>query len=281
MNCRAGCSSRAYHPRDRPTRQGWRRETSFSRSARTACARRPSSTTRCGSSAVPARKSRCASCMTSTWSTSRCARSIAWSISRREPCISASGGSPKRPMLVYAATIFASAFLLFLVQPIVAKEILPWFGGSAAVWTTCLVFFQTALLAGYAYSDMAVRRLQPRAQVALHVVLLATSLALLPIIPAAHWKPAGDENPSWLILGLLAITIGLPFFLLSTTSPLVQAWFARTRAGQSPYRLFALSNLASMMALLGYPLLLEPNSTTRGQAIGWSAAYAAFVVLCA
>ncbi|HZQ59887.1 MAG TPA: fused MFS/spermidine synthase [Casimicrobiaceae bacterium] len=184
-------------------------------------------------------------------------------------------------MLVYAATIFASAFLLFLVQPIVAKEILPWFGGSAAVWTTCLVFFQTALLAGYAYSDMAVRRLQPRAQVALHVVLLATSLALLPIIPAAHWKPAGDENPSWLILGLLAITIGLPFFLLSTTSPLVQAWFARTRAGQSPYRLFALSNLASMMALLGYPLLLEPNSTTRGQAIGWSAAYAAFVVLCA
>ena len=98
-------------------------------------------------------------------------------------------------MLLYACTIFASAFLLFLVQPIVAKQILPWFGGSAAVWTTCLVFFQVALLAGYAYSDLTTRRLRPRAQIALHVVLLASSLALLPIIPDASWKPSG--RASW------------------------------------------------------------------------------------
>jgi len=184
-------------------------------------------------------------------------------------------------MALYAATIFVSAFLLFLVQPVVAKEILPWFGGSAAVWTTCLVFFQTALLAGYAYSDLVVRRLSARMQLKLHTVLLLVSLATLPIIPAAHWKPAGNESPSWLILGLLAGTIGLPYFLLSTTSPLVQVWYARARLGASPYRLFALSNLASMLALLGYPFLLEPFAPTRTQAWGWSVAYAVFVALCA
>jgi len=183
-------------------------------------------------------------------------------------------------MLLYAATIFVSAFLLFLVQPVMAKQILPWFGGSAAVWTTCLVFFQTTLLAGYAYSDLAVHRLAPRAQVRLHVALLVVSLIALPIVPGGSWKPAGDENPSWLILGLLAVTIGLPYFLLATTSPLIQAWFARARPGASPYRLFALSNLASMLALVGYPFLLEPWAPTRGQALGWSAAYALFVVLC-
>ncbi len=184
-------------------------------------------------------------------------------------------------MLLYAATIFVSAFLLFLVQPVMAKQILPWFGGSATVWTTCLVFFQTALLAGYAYSDVTVRRLTPRAGVRLHALLLLASLALLPIIPGVQWKPGGAENPSWLILGMLAATIGLPYFLLSTTSPLVQAWFARARPGASPYRLFALSNFASMLALVGYPFLLEPWAPTREQAIGWSFGYALFVLLCA
>ncbi len=184
-------------------------------------------------------------------------------------------------MPLHAATIFISAFLLFLVQPVTAKQILPWFGGSATVWSTCLVFFQTALLAGYAYADATVRRLAPRTQVRLHVVLLVASLAVLPIVPGAQWKPAGDENPSWLILGLLVATIGAPYFLLSTTSPLLQAWFARRFPGRSPYRLFALSNLASMLALVGYPFLLEPWTVTRAQAIGWSAGYALFVVLCA
>ncbi len=182
-------------------------------------------------------------------------------------------------MPTFALTIFASAFLLFLVQPIVAKQILPWFGGSAAVWATCLVFFQTTLLLGYAYADYTVRRLAPRTAVRLHVVLLVLSVVTLPIIPAAHFKPVGDENPIFLILGLLAATIGLPYFLLSTTSPLLQAWFARRFPGRDPYRLFALSNLASLVALLGYPFLLEPWIATRAQAWAWSAGYVAFVAL--
>ncbi len=182
-------------------------------------------------------------------------------------------------MILYALTIFSSAFLLFLVQPIFAKQILPWFGGSAAVWATCLVFFQSALLAGYAYADLLVRRISPRVQVRLHVALLLLALAFLPIVPGADWKPAGGENPSSLILGLLGATIGLPYFLLSTTSPLIQAWFARTFPNASPYRLFALSNLASMIALVGYPFLIEPWVTTRVQALAWSAGFSAFVVL--
>ena len=183
-------------------------------------------------------------------------------------------------MLLYAVTIFVSAFLLFLVQPVMAKQILPWFGGSATVWTTCLVFFQSTLTAGYAYADWTVHKLAPKRSVQLHLLLLVASLLVLPIMPADRWKPDGDENPSWLILGMLAATIGLPYFLLSTTSPLVQAWFARRFHGASPYRLFALSNLASMLALLGYPFLLEPWTATRAQAWGWSAGYVLFVALC-
>ena len=183
-------------------------------------------------------------------------------------------------MPLFALTIFASAFLLFLVQPIVAKQILPWFGGSAAVWTTCLVFFQSALTAGYAYADVLARRLSPSRQAVLHSALLAVSLLALPIVPAAFWKPSGGENPVALILGLLAATIGLPYFLLSTTSPLLQAWFARRFAARNPYRLFALSNLASLAALVSYPFVIEPRVPTRMQALLWSAGYALFAVLC-
>ncbi len=182
-------------------------------------------------------------------------------------------------MILYAATIFISAFLLFLVQPVIAKQILPWFGGTAAVWTTCLVFFQSALLLGYFYSDWTTRKLSPRHQAILHIILIAVAIALLPIIPGAGWKPAGDEEPTLRIILLLTATIGLPYFLLSTTSPLIQAWFARSYPGQSPYRLFALSNLASMIALLGYPFIFEPNVTTRTQAIGWSIGFGVFAIL--
>ena len=186
-------------------------------------------------------------------------------------------------MYLYAATILVSSFLLFLVQPIIAKQILPWFGGTAAVWTTCLVFFQLALLAGYAYSDLS-NRLKPKTQTTLHILLLLASLASLPIIAATGWKPAGDEDPLWRILGLLAATIGLPYFMLSTTGPLVQSWFAREHADPATakrvYRLFALSNLGSLVGLLSYPFAIEMWVPTHTQAVGWSAGYGLFVLLC-
>ncbi len=183
-------------------------------------------------------------------------------------------------MLLYAGTIFLSAFLLFLVQPVIAKQILPWFGGAAAVWAICLVFFQTVLLFGYAYADWTARHLTPRRQVWLQLGLIALSLLTLPIVPDARWKPAADAEPTLLILGLLAATIGLPYFLLSTTSPLVQAWFWRRYRHAVPYRLFALSNFASLLGLLSYPVLIEPFLPLAVQSIGWSIGYGAFAVLC-
>jgi SAM-dependent methyltransferase len=183
-------------------------------------------------------------------------------------------------MPLHAATIFVSAFLLFLVQPLLAKQILPWFGGAAIVWTLCMVFFQLVLLLGYAYAHWLTSRVRAGRQGWIHVGLLLASLAFLPIAPDAAWKPAGDDNPVLRILALLFATVGLPYFLLSSTSPLVQAWFARAYPGSSPYRLFALSNFASFLALLGYPFLFEPWFATREQSWGWSAGYALFVLLC-
>lgn len=185
------------------------------------------------------------------------------------------------PKLVFAGTIFASAFSLFLVQPLIAKQILPWFGGTAAVWAICMVFFQVTLLAGYAYSDWLSRRLTPRQQVFLHVPMLAASLIFLPIVAKAHWKPTGSEDPTWLILGLLVSTIGLPYFLLSTTGPLVQSWVARANLGTHVYRYFSLSNMASLLALISYPFLIETRTALLTQAYGWSVVYAAFTLLCA
>jgi spermidine synthase len=182
--------------------------------------------------------------------------------------------------LPYAGTIFLSSFLLFLVQPIIAKQILPWFGGSAAVWTTCLVFFQSMLLAGYAYADWTTR-LGARRQATLHVVLLAVSLAFLPILASTGWKPHGEEEPISRILLLLAATIGLPYFLLSTTTPLLQSWYWRRFQSRVPYRLFALSNFASLLALLGFPVLFEPEFDLTQLAWGWSVLFVGFAVLCA
>ena len=183
-------------------------------------------------------------------------------------------------MFLYAITILVSAFLLFQVQPVIAKIILPWFGGSAAVWTTCLLFFQFALLLGYLYSHAVVRYLKPRAQMALHACLLLVSAAALPIYPSARWKPVDPSAPILHILALLALTVGLPYFLLSTSGPLLQAWYARRFKGAIPYRLYALSNAGSMFALLSYPIVFEPNLTSRQQAGMWSIAYGAFVLLC-
>jgi hypothetical protein len=187
-------------------------------------------------------------------------------------------------MILYAATILVSSFLLFLVQPIIAKQILPWFGGSAAVWTTCLVFFQVALLGGYAYSDASNRMLKHKTQSTMHIVLLLVSLVSLPIIASTGWKPVGNEDPLWRILGLLLMTIGLPYFMLSTTAPLIQSWFAREHAdpktAERVYRFFALSNLGAILGLLAYPFAIETWVTTHNQAIGWSVGYALFALLC-
>jgi SAM-dependent methyltransferase len=180
----------------------------------------------------------------------------------------------------YAATIFLSSFLLFLVQPLIARQILPWFGGTAAVWTTCMLFFQTLLLAGYAYAHAANAKLSPRAQAILHSVLLALALATLPIAPGEAWKPLGTEEPISRILLVLTLTVGLPYLLLASTSPLLQAWFVRARPGVDPYRLFAVSNLASLLALIGYPLAVEPYFGNREQVIWWSALFAIFAVFC-
>jgi len=184
-------------------------------------------------------------------------------------------------MILFASTISLSAFLLFLVQPLIAKQILPWFGGTSAVWTTCLVFLQCALLAGYFYADALTRRVRPVVQARVHIALLLISLAVLPIVPSASLKPLDGGDPTLRILALLALTIGLPYLMLSTTGPLVQAWFARRYAGLRVYRLYALSNVASMAALLLYPPLIEPAAAVQWQAVGWSVAYGVFVVLAA
>ncbi len=184
--------------------------------------------------------------------------------------------------MLHAGTIFLSSFLLFLVQPLIARLILPWFGGSAAVWTTCMLFFQALLLAGYAYAHLLDAKVRGRTpQLVIHGLLIAVAVAVLPIAPAEGWKPAGDEEPVSHILLLLGATVGLPYFLLASTSPLVQAWFARARPGENPYRLFAVSNLASLVALLGYPFLVEPYFSARQQVSIWSWLFAAFAVLCA
>jgi hypothetical protein len=183
-------------------------------------------------------------------------------------------------MAVFAATIFLSAFLLFQLQPMLAKFILPWFGGSAAVWSAALLFFQLLLLVGYLYAHCLIRYVRPKAQWAVHQTLLIASFAMLPVIPAAHWKPAAPGDPTMRILVLLAATVGLPYLLLSATSPLLQAWYVRTHAGAIPYRWFALSNLGSMLGLLSYPFLVEPKLTLGTQAIAWSAAYVAFAIAC-
>ncbi|MEI8266677.1 MAG: fused MFS/spermidine synthase [Betaproteobacteria bacterium] len=181
----------------------------------------------------------------------------------------------------YALVIFISAFLIFLVQPLIAKQILPWFGGSAAVWATCLLFFQTALLAGYAYADAVTRWLSLKRQVMLHMALLTLAALTMPILVSEAWRPVGTEEPISRILLLLAATIGLPYFLLATTTPLVGAWYSRRFHAAAPYRLFALSNFASLLALLGFPFLIEPMMGNRQVSWAWSGLFVVFALLCA
>ncbi len=193
-----------------------------------------------------------------------------------------------RPRAVlYAIAIFLSSSLLFLIEPMAGKRLLPLLGGSASVWMTCLVFFQTVLLAGYLCAHGIATRLRPRTQAIVYGVLLVASLAQV----ARNLNPqlrASTLHPAYSVLWLLTVLIGLPFLVLSATNPLLQAWYARAGHGDSttpntpaaPYRLFALSNLGSLLALVIYPTLVEPHFSLHGQTVVWSAGFLVFALAC-
>jgi hypothetical protein len=183
-------------------------------------------------------------------------------------------------VLPFAVAIFLGAFLLFQVQPLIGKYVLPWFGGAPAVWTACMLFFQMLLLAGYTYAHFSTRFLSPRMQAFLHIALLVAALCVLPIAPSVRWKPKSSDDPTLRILILLTACVGLPYFTLSATGPLLQSWLARRFANRSPYRLYALSNIASFLALLSYPTLVEPMLSRHTQSTAWSIALVLFALIC-
>ena len=189
-------------------------------------------------------------------------------------------------MAYFTICIFLSAFLLFQIQPMIAKYILPWFGGSPAVWSTVMLFFQILLTGGYAYAAWLTVGGKKRERV--HLILLGASVLLMlllgivwksPITPSTDWKPQGDAFPIWEIFKLLFISVGLPYFLLSSNSPLIQAWFHRTFPEKTAYRLYALSNIGSLLALVTYPVLVEPSSSLPWQGRIWSLAYVLYAGL--
>jgi len=184
-------------------------------------------------------------------------------------------------LILYALTLFLSAALLFIVQPMFARLVLPLLGGSPAVWNTTQVFFQAALLAGYAYAYATTRWLTPRRQILLHGFLLLTPLLTLPIAIPKGWMPPTASNPMPWLLVLLAVSVGLPFFVVSTSGPLLQQWFTRTghRAAVDPYFLYAASNLGSLLALLSYPAVIEPTLRLADQSRGWAVGYGLLVAL--
>jgi hypothetical protein len=180
-------------------------------------------------------------------------------------------------MILFAVTSFASAFLLFLVQPLLAKYILPWFGGSPGVWTTCLLFFQVLLTAGYSLAHFLVSRFRRRPQALIMIGFLLLTLASLPITPV---RASGDLSPpTWNILKILSVSVGICYLLLSCTAPLLQSWFTRRFQDRSPYRLYTLSNLGSLLAIAGYPLLIEPRMGLGLQTRLWSWFYVIFAIM--
>ncbi len=190
-------------------------------------------------------------------------------------------------MRIYALTIFVGAFLLFQIEPMIAKYLLPWFGGTAMVWATCLLFFQTLLLAGYTYAHLASTKLAPRRQFIIHLGLIAICVSAMllpalmsnsPVMPSASWKSAHPAFPVLRILLVLGVSVGLPYFVLSATAPLLQSWFASIYPDASVYRLYALSNLGSLLALLTYPFVVEPTLALRTQANLWAALYGCFAI---
>ena len=218
-------------------------------------------------------------------------------MTRGPGCGYATDRRPERPrrdrsltavLLLYALTLFTGATLLFVMQPMVGKMILPLLGGTPAVWSTCMVFFQAALLGGYAYAHLLTSRLRPARQVLVHLIALALPFAVLPLAVSSHWLRGGEANPILDVLTLLSLSVGLPFLVVSATAPLLQKWFTHTGhpAAHDPYFLYAASNLGSMLALLGYPTLVEPRlhlqgSGWLGQTTLWSAGYALLALLTA
>src|SRR6201993_2202729 len=186
-------------------------------------------------------------------------------------------------LVVYTLAIFVSALLLFSVQPLFTKMVLPRLGGSPAVWSVAMVFFQSLLLAGYAYAHVLMQIKNRAIPVAVHLALLVVALFTLPLsISTRFGEPPGSAYPFWL-LALLAVSIGLPFFALAANNPMLQAWFVRTGhpAGPDPYFLYASSNIGSFLALLSYPVLLEPMFTLRTQNLIWTFGYGLLIVLIA
>ncbi len=201
--------------------------------------------------------------------------------SERDKTMSAAP-APRAGWLIFnfAVTTALSAFLLFQVQPLISKYILPWFGGSPSVWSTAMVFFQIVLFAGYLYAHGLIRYLTPKQQGLVHGALLIIAVFLSQIAPDESWKPTAADNPTWRILCLLGATVGVPYFALSSTGPLLQAWFSRAYPCRSPYRLYALSNAGSLLALVSYPFLIEPAWDLTKQAHVWSWGFIGFAITC-
>jgi hypothetical protein len=189
----------------------------------------------------------------------------------------------------YWVSIFLGAFLLFAVQLILGKYLLPWFGGTPALWTTCMFFFQALLLAGYSYAHALANWFSAKLQSAVHAVVIFAALLWLAVmalrwhsflLPGQAWRPQGSDRPIWNVTILLFASVGLPYLVLSSTGPLLQSWFARTQVTRSPYRLYALSNLGSLLALLSYPVAVEPWLPLRSQAYIWSLAFLIYAISC-
>ncbi len=184
---------------------------------------------------------------------------------------------------VFAFTLFISATLLFSIQPMFTKMVLPLLGGTPAVWNTAMMFFQAALLAGYAYAHLTTRLLGTKRQAILHLALMIVALVTLPVVASDTWQPPANSNPVFWLVGLLFVSIGLPFFVIAANAPMLQSWFGRTGhpAAANPYFLYSASNLGSMLALLSYPLLIEPLLRLEQQSWVWTGTYAALAFLTA
>ena len=176
---------------------------------------------------------------------------------------------------LFIASAFASAFLIFLVQPMVGKRIIPWFGGAPGTWMVCLAFYQVTLFLGYAYAHGLMQLARPSIQFCTHALLVVAALCALPVLPGPHWAPEGPSAPITSILAMMTASVALPFLTLAATGPLVQAWFARIFPGRSPYPLYAVSNAGSLLGLIGYPFLIEPNLSLRLTGTLWAFAFAA------